>query len=59
VLLVLCTGSYAMVEALALYYRSLGTALTLLRKGNISGRPYMRVMIYKALIFLALIYLGS
>jgi hypothetical protein len=26
--------------ALALYYRSLGTASTLLKKGNISDRPY-------------------
>jgi hypothetical protein len=31
---------YAMVRALALYYRSLGAASTLLRRGNISGRPY-------------------
>jgi hypothetical protein len=31
---------YAIVRALALYYRFLGTASTLLRKGNISGRPY-------------------
>jgi hypothetical protein len=29
-----------MVGALALYYRSLGTSLTLLRMGNISGRLY-------------------
>jgi hypothetical protein len=29
-----------MVRALALYYRFLGTAPTLLRRGNISGRPY-------------------
>ena len=29
----------AMVRALALYYRCLGTASTLLRRGNISGRP--------------------
>jgi hypothetical protein len=32
--------SYAMVGALALYYRFLGTASALLRRGNISGRPY-------------------
>jgi hypothetical protein len=30
----------AMAGALALYYRSLGTTSTLLRRGNISGRPY-------------------
>jgi hypothetical protein len=29
-----------MVGALALYYRSLETTSTLLRMGNISGRPY-------------------
>jgi hypothetical protein len=33
-----------------LYYRSLGTAPTLLRMSNISGKPYMRVMTYKALV---------
>jgi hypothetical protein len=38
--LMLCTVCYAMAEALALYYRSLRTASTLLRRGNISGRPY-------------------
>jgi hypothetical protein len=31
---------YAMVGALPLYYRSLEIASTLLRRGNISGRPY-------------------
>jgi hypothetical protein len=36
--LVLCTACCAMAEALALYYRSLGTASTLLRKGNILSR---------------------
>jgi hypothetical protein len=35
-----------------LYYKSLGTASTLLRRGNISGRPCMGVMTYKALSFL-------
>jgi hypothetical protein len=30
----------AIAGALALYYRSLGTASTQLRKGNISSRPY-------------------
>jgi hypothetical protein len=42
---------YAMVKALALYYRSLGTASTLLRMGNMSGRLYMGVMTYKTLDF--------
>jgi hypothetical protein len=42
---------YAMVGALALYYKSLGTASTLLRMSNISGRPYMGVVTYKALSF--------
>jgi hypothetical protein len=37
--LVLRTVCYAMAGALALYYRSLGTTSTLLRRGNISGRP--------------------
>ena len=35
---------HAMAGALALYYRSHGTASTLLRMGKISGRPYMRVI---------------
>ena len=38
----------AMAGALALYYRSLRTASTLLRRGKISGRPYMGVMTYNA-----------
>jgi hypothetical protein len=38
-----------MDRALAFYYRSLGTMPTLLRRGNISDRPYMRVMTYNAL----------
>ena len=42
----------AMAGALALYYKSLGIASTLLRRGKISGRPYMGVMTYKALVFL-------
>jgi hypothetical protein len=48
-----------MAGALALYYRSLRTASTLLRRGNISGRPCMEVMTYKALTFSALKQLGS
>jgi hypothetical protein len=39
-----------MVKALALYYRSLGIAPTLFRMGNILGRPYIIVMIYKTLV---------
>jgi hypothetical protein len=44
----------AMAGALALYYRSLMTASTLLRRGNILGRPCMRVMTYNVLAFTAL-----
>ena len=40
VLLVLHTVCCALAGALALYYRSLGTASTLLRRGNISSRSY-------------------
>ena len=50
--LMLCTVCCAMAEALALYYKSLGIASTLLRRSNISGRPYMGVMTYNALVFL-------
>jgi hypothetical protein len=57
--LMLHTVYCAMVEALLLYYRSLGTAPTLLRMGNISGRPCMRVMTYIALDFSALKHLGN
>jgi hypothetical protein len=38
--LMLRTVCCAMAGALALYYKSLKTASTLLRMGNISGRPY-------------------
>jgi hypothetical protein len=38
--LILRTICCAMAGALALYYRSLGTVSTLLRWGNISGKPY-------------------
>ena len=44
----------AMARALALNYRSLWTASTLLRRGKILGRPYMEVMTYNALVFSAL-----
>jgi hypothetical protein len=40
VLLMLHTVCCAMVGALTLYYRFLGIALTLLRRGNILGKPY-------------------
>jgi hypothetical protein len=40
-----------MAEEPTLYYKSLGTTPTLLRRGNISGRPYMGVMTYNALAF--------
>jgi hypothetical protein len=50
---------YAMTRALTLYYGSLGIVSTLLRRGNISGRPSMRVMTYKALSFSASKQLGS
>jgi hypothetical protein len=36
--LMLCMVCYVMAEALALYHRSLKTALTLLRKDNISSK---------------------
>jgi hypothetical protein len=57
--LMLCTVSYVMAGVLALYYRSLGTTPTLLRRGNISGRPCMGVMTYNALAFSALKQLGN
>jgi hypothetical protein len=57
--LMLCTVYYAMAGARALYYRSLGTASTLLRRVNISGKPYMGVMTYKILAFYALKRIGS
>jgi hypothetical protein len=44
----------ATAGALALYYRSFRIASTLLRRGNISGRPCMRVMTYNALAFLCI-----
>jgi hypothetical protein len=40
VLLVLCMVCCTMIGTLALYYRSLWIVLTLLRRDNISGRPY-------------------
>jgi hypothetical protein len=48
-----------MAGALALYYRSLGTASTFLRRDNILGRPCMEVMTCNALAFSALKQLGN
>jgi hypothetical protein len=48
-----------MVGALALYYRSLETASTLLKMGNISGRPCMGVMTYNAIAFSTLKHLDN
>jgi hypothetical protein len=53
------TVYYAMAGALTLYYRSFRTTLTLLRRGNISGRPCMEVMTYNALAFSVLKQLGN
>jgi hypothetical protein len=47
--LMLRTVCCAMAGALTLYYKSLGTTLTLLRMGNISSRPFIGVMTYNAL----------
>jgi hypothetical protein len=55
--LMLCTVCSAMDGALTLYYRFLRTTPTLLRRGNISGRPCMGVMTYNALAFSALKHL--
>jgi hypothetical protein len=49
--LMLCTIYCAMVRALALYYRSLGIAPTLLRRGNISGKSCVGVMTSSASVF--------
>jgi hypothetical protein len=52
--LMLRTVCCVIAEVLALYYKSIGTAPTLLRMGNISDRLYVRVTIYNALAFFAL-----
>jgi hypothetical protein len=52
--LMLHTVSCVMAGALILYYKSLRTTPTLLRKGNISGKPFMGVMTYNALAFLCI-----
>jgi hypothetical protein len=57
--LMLHTVCCTMAGALALYYRSLRIASTMLRMCNISRRPYMRVMTYKVLSFSASKQLGS
>jgi hypothetical protein len=40
-------------------YWCLGTAPTLLRRGKISSKPYIRVMTYKTLVSPTLKYLGN
>jgi hypothetical protein len=45
--LILRTVCCTLAGALTLYYRSFGTASTLLREGNISGRPCIGVLTYK------------
>jgi hypothetical protein len=57
--LMLRTVCCAMAGALALYYKSLGIVPTLLRRGNILGRPCMGVMTYNALSFSALKQIGN
>jgi hypothetical protein len=57
--LMLRTVCYTMPVALVLYYRSLGMTSTLLRRGNILGRPCMGVMTYKALDFSTLKQIGN
>jgi hypothetical protein len=49
--LMLQTVCCVVAGALALYYRSLKTVPTLLRRGNISGKPCMGVTTYNALAF--------
>jgi hypothetical protein len=49
--LMLRTVCCAMARALALYYKSLRTMPTLMRRGNTSDRPYMGVMTYNVLAF--------
>jgi hypothetical protein len=49
--LMLRTVYCAMGRALVLYYKSLGIALTLPRRGNILGRPCIGVMTWNALAF--------
>jgi hypothetical protein len=49
----------ALAGALTLYYRSLGTVPTLLRRGNILGKPCIGVMTYNALAFFTLKQLGN
>jgi hypothetical protein len=51
--LMLRTVCYVMAGALTLYYKSPRTASTLLRKGNISGRPYCSTM---TIIYIVCIY---
>jgi hypothetical protein len=55
--LMLRTICYAMTGALALYYRSFGTASTLLRRDNISSRPYCYTMTIVYMHILHIIYI--
>ena len=57
VLLVLHTVCCAMVVALPLYYRSIGTASTLLRNGNISSRLYCWTMTITLYIYIYITYM--
>jgi hypothetical protein len=57
VLLVFCIIAYN-GWGTKIVLQSLGTVPTLLKMGNILGRPYMRVMTYKALGFPTLKYFG-
>jgi hypothetical protein len=57
--LMLCTVCYAMAGTLSLYYKSIETTSILLRRGNISGRPCMRIMTYKVLDFFGLKQIGN
>jgi hypothetical protein len=50
--LMLRTVCCTMAGALALYYRSIRIVSTLLRRGNILGKPRMGVMTYNTLAFL-------
>jgi hypothetical protein len=57
--LMLRTICCVMVEALTLYYKSLGIAPTLLRMGNFLGRPCMGIITCNALTFSYIRQLGN
>jgi hypothetical protein len=48
-----------MARAPTLYYKSLWTEPTLLKRSKISVRPYVRIITYKTLVSPALKYLGD